>query len=142
LGVGLVACSPLGRGFLTGTVVPEQLPDGDYRRYHPRFQPENAARNRALLSAAEQATAGSGRSIGSLALAWVLAQGEDVVPVPGTGRLAHLEANVQAAAVQLTRGQADRLAGLFPAHAVAGSRLPHRPASSPPVGQTAQAALK
>lgn len=130
LGVGFVACSPLGRGFLTGTVATERLAEGDYRRNHPRFAPDNAGRNRILLDAAAEIAADAGIPLGRLALAWVLAQGDDVVPIPGTVRRAHLLENTAAAAERLSSAQAARLAACFPADAIAGSRLPGRPAGA------------
>jgi aryl-alcohol dehydrogenase-like predicted oxidoreductase len=132
LGVGFVACSPLGRGFLTGAVGPGALRAGDYRRNHPRFAPENAARNRLLLAEAERVAARTGVPLGRLALAWVLAQGEDVVPIPGTTSSAHLAQNLAAVADRLGPADAQRLADCVPAHAVAGSRLPQRPSRPGP----------
>ncbi|WP_367657999.1 aldo/keto reductase [Streptomyces sp. TG1A-8] len=128
LGVGLVACSPLGRGFLTGTVDAAALGARDYRRNHPRFSPDNAARNAVLLDGAARIAAESGVPLARLALAWVLARGQDVVAIPGTVRRAHLLENIAAAADRLGPAHVDSLAACFPAGAVAGSRLPVRPA--------------
>ncbi len=126
LGVGFVACSPLGRGFLTGAVDPAALSAHDYRRNHPRFAPDNAPRNRALLDEADCVAGSTGIPLGRLALAWVLARGEDVVPIPGTLSSRHLAENVAAAADRLNPADAQRLADCFPAEAVAGSRMPQR----------------
>ncbi len=124
LGIGFVACSPLGRGFLTGAVDADSLSDRDYRRNHPRFAPDNAARNRALLEAAEAVAAESGIPLGRLALAWVLSRGNDIVPIPSTTRREHLLENVVAAGERLDEAAAERLAACFPADAIAGSRMP------------------
>ncbi|MEJ2478399.1 MAG: aldo/keto reductase, partial [Desulfobacterales bacterium] len=92
LGIGLVPYSPLGRGFLTGRFKRyEDLPADDYRRHSPRFQGENFAKNLELVERVKQMAAGKGVSAGQLALAWVLAQGKDIVPIPGTTRRSHLE---------------------------------------------------
>jgi aryl-alcohol dehydrogenase-like predicted oxidoreductase len=124
LGIGLVPYSPLGRGILTGTVTDATLEAGDSRRtgYFPRFQGEALERNLALVDAVRRFAEAKGVTSGQLALAWVLAQGEDVVPIPGTRRIPYLEENVGAAAVRL---DADDLAALdraVPRDAVAGAR--------------------
>lgn len=124
LGIGLVPYSPLGRGILTGTVTDATLEAGDSRRtgYFPRFQGEALERNLALVDAVRRLAEAKGITSGQLALAWVLAQGEDVVPIPGTRRIPYLEENVGAAAVRL---DADDLAALdraVPRDAVAGAR--------------------
>jgi len=124
LGIGLVPYSPLGRGILTGTVTDATLEAGDSRRtgYFPRFQGEALERNLALVDAVRHLAEAKGVTSGQLALAWVLAQGEDVVPIPGTRRIPYLEENVGAAAVRL---DADDLAALdraVPRDAVAGAR--------------------
>jgi len=124
LGIGLVPYSPLGRGILTGTVTDATLEAGDSRRtgYFPRFQGEALERNLALVDAVRRLAEAKGVTSGQLALAWVLAQGEDVVPIPGTRRIPYLEENVGAAAVRL---DADDLAALdraVPRDAVAGAR--------------------
>ena len=124
LGIGLVPYSPLGRGILTGTVTGATLEAGDSRRtaYFPRFQGEALERNLALVDAVRRLAEAKGITSGQLALAWVLAQGEDVVPIPGTRRIPYLEENVGAAAVRL---DADDLAALdraVPRDAVAGAR--------------------
>ena len=124
LGIGLVPYSPLGRGILTGTVTDATLEAGDSRRtgYFPRFQGEALERNLALVDAVRRLAEAKGITSGQLALAWVLAQGEDVVPIPGTRRIPYLEENVGATAVRL---DADDLAALdraVPRDAVAGAR--------------------
>ncbi|MGE0065989.1 MAG: aldo/keto reductase [Solirubrobacterales bacterium] len=123
LGIGFVAYSPLGRGFLTGRIrsVDDLDPD-DFRRLSPRFQGENFARNLELVAKVEEIAAEKGVSPGQLALAWVLAQGEDVVPIPGTKRLAYLEENVAAAAVELSPEELARIDAAAPAGAAAGER--------------------
>src|SRR5690242_3127266 len=94
LGIGFVAYSPLGRGFLSGRFrSPDDIPDGDFRRNHPRFQGENFQRNLDLVERVQELAAEKEATPGQLALAWVLAQGEDVAPIPGTTRVAHLEEN-------------------------------------------------
>lgn len=129
LGVGLVACSPLGRGFLTGTVEAAQLGETDYRRNHPRFSVRNAAHNRVLVDAAARVADRTGIPRGRIALAWVLSRGTDVVPIPGTVRASHLRENIAAVADVLGPRDADALAACFPAGAVLGPRLPSRPAA-------------
>ncbi|MGB5423933.1 MAG: aldo/keto reductase, partial [Desulfobacterales bacterium] len=95
LGIGLVPYSPLGRGFLTGRFKRyEDLAADDYRRHSPRFQGENFAKNLELVERVKQMAAGKGVTAGQLALAWVLAQGKDIVPIPGTTRRSHLEQNI------------------------------------------------
>jgi aryl-alcohol dehydrogenase-like predicted oxidoreductase len=104
LGIGFVAYSPLGRGFLTGAYKrPSDLPDGDLRvQRFPRFAGENFDRNLALVRSVEQLAASTGCTPGQLALAWVLSRGDDVVPIPGTKRRTYLEENVAAADIELT----------------------------------------
>ena len=103
LGIGFVAYSPLGRGFLTGRFRSiEDLPEGDFRRVNPRFEGDNFERNLQLVGKVEEIAAEKGVNAGQLALAWVLAQGDDVVPIPGTKRLSYLEQNVAAAEIELS----------------------------------------
>lgn len=125
LGVGFVAYSPLGRGFLTGTITaPEDFAEDDFRRNSPRFQVPNFSRNLALVAKVREIAARIGCTSGQLALAWVLAQGEDIVPIPGTKRRKYLEENVAAADVHLTREQLAELDAIFPIGAAAGARYP------------------
>jgi aryl-alcohol dehydrogenase-like predicted oxidoreductase len=128
LGIGFVPYSPLGRGFLTGRFKDQQsLETGDYRRNTPRFQGENFAQNLELLKAVEVLAAERGATPGQIALAWVMAQGNDVVPIPGTKRRRYLEENAAAENVALTVSDLRRLAGAFPKGAAAGER--YTPAS-------------
>ncbi len=123
LGIGFVPYSPLGRGFLTGAIrSPADFDADDYRRQSPRFQGENFDRNLALVDAVTAMAKAQGVSPGQLALAWVLAQGEDLVPIPGTKRLAYLEENLGALQVQLSADALARIDAIFPAHAAAGPR--------------------
>jgi aryl-alcohol dehydrogenase-like predicted oxidoreductase len=125
LGIAFVAYSPLGRGFLTGAIMrPEDFAADDYRRSSPRFQGENFAQNLALVARVKTFAAEVGCTPGQLALAWVLAQGEDVVPIPGTKRRRYLEENVGALAVQLTPARLAELNAVFPLDAAAGERYP------------------
>jgi len=125
LGVGFVPYSPLGRGFLTGTIArPEDFAADDYRRSSPRFQGENFARNLALVAKVKAFAAELGCTAGQLALAWVLAQGDDLVPIPGTKRRKYLEENVAALQVRLTPAQLAALDAEFPLNAAAGDRYP------------------
>lgn len=125
LGIGFVPYSPLGRGFLTGAIrSPDDFEDGDYRRNSPRFQGENFARNLALVAQVNAIAAARGISPGQLALAWVLAQGEDLVPIPSTKRLAYLEENLGALDVVLDADELARIDAVFPVDVAAGARYP------------------
>jgi aryl-alcohol dehydrogenase-like predicted oxidoreductase len=125
LGVGFVAYSPLGRGFLTGAITrPEDLADDDYRRNSPRFQGENFARNLELARQVQAIATRLGCTAGQLALAWILAQGEDIVPIPGTKRRRYLEENVAAVDLELGPDVVAELASIFPPGAAAGLRYP------------------
>ncbi len=127
LGIGFVPYSPLGRGFLTGRFQkPEDLPADDYRRNHPRFQGDNFRKNLELVKRVEEIAREKGCTPGQLALAWVLAQGKDIVPIPGTKRRKYLEENVAALAVKLTPADLRRIDGVAPKGAAAGSRYPDR----------------
>jgi aryl-alcohol dehydrogenase-like predicted oxidoreductase len=123
LGIGFVAYSPLGRGFLTGKVTSNtSLEEGDWRRHHPRFQGENFTRNRELVERIEAIASDKGVSASQLALAWVMAQGDDVVPIPGTRRISHLESNVAAVDVVLSAEELSALDDAAPLGAAAGDR--------------------
>jgi aryl-alcohol dehydrogenase-like predicted oxidoreductase len=123
LGIGFVPYSPLGRGFLTGRFKDQQsLETGDYRRNTPRFQGENFERNLDLLKEVETLATEKGATPGQIALAWVMAQGNDIVPIPGTKRRRYLEENAAAENVALTVSDLRRLAGAFPKGAAAGER--------------------
>jgi aryl-alcohol dehydrogenase-like predicted oxidoreductase len=123
LGIGFVAYSPLGRGFLSGRYKqPEDLPEDDFRRYHPRFQGENFERNLELVARVEEIAREKGVSAGQLALAWVLSRGEDVVPIPGTKRRSYLEENVAATGVELSSEDLARIDEAAPAGVTAGDR--------------------
>jgi len=125
LGVGLVPYSPLGRGFLTGAITrPEDFAADDYRRSSPRFLGENFTRNLALVGQVRTLAAEIGCTPAQLALAWVLAQGDDIVPIPGTKRRKYLDENVGALAVRLTPAQLAALDETFPFNAAAGERYP------------------
>lgn len=125
LGIGFVAYSPLGRGFLTGQIKRfEDLEESDYRRHSPRFQGENFARNIELVRQVESLAAAKGCTPAQLALAWVLAQGDDIVPIPGTKRRKYLDDNLGALDVTLSADDLARIAAVFPADAAAGTRYP------------------
>jgi aryl-alcohol dehydrogenase-like predicted oxidoreductase len=122
-GIGLVPYSPLGRGFLTGAITsPDDFAEDDFRRGHPRFTGEAFDTNLRLVEAVRELAAEKGATPGQLALAWVLARGPDVVPIPGTKRRAYLEENVGAAAVELTPADLARLDEIAPPGAAAGGR--------------------
>jgi len=123
LGIGFVAYSPLGRGFLTGRFTrPEDLPADDYRRHSPRFQGENFQKNLDLLHRIERLAAAKGCTTSQLALAWVLAQGPNIVPIPGTKRRRYLEENVEALRVTLSQAEVAAIADVVPPGAAAGDR--------------------
>jgi aryl-alcohol dehydrogenase-like predicted oxidoreductase len=125
LGIGLVPYSPLGRGFLTGSFKTEaDVQDGDFRKNNPRFQGENFAANAALVKTIEDIAATKHATAAQIALAWVLAQGDDIVPIPGTKRRKYLEQNIAAADVQLTAGELDKLSTTFAHGATQGTRYP------------------
>jgi aryl-alcohol dehydrogenase-like predicted oxidoreductase len=127
LGISFVAYSPLGRGFLTGRFKSvEGLGPDDFRRNHPRFQGENFKRNLQLVRRLEQIASEKGCKASQLALAWVLAQGEEVVPIPGTTRRAHLEENVAALELTLSPEDLARLNEAAPKGATAGERYPEQ----------------
>jgi aryl-alcohol dehydrogenase-like predicted oxidoreductase len=125
LGIGLVPYSPLGRGFLTGTIEStDSLDADDFRRNNPRFQGSALESNLSLLATVRGLAEGKGVTPAQLALAWVLAQGDDVVPIPGTKRVRYLEENVAAASVELTDADLGALADAVPREQVVGERYP------------------
>lgn len=123
LGIGYVAYSPLGRGFLTGQIRRiEDLAEDDYRRHSPRFQGENFQKNLDLVTEIEKMAQEKGCTPAQLALAWLLAQGEDIVPIPGTKKRSRLEENVGALEVQITAEDRARIDAILPPGAAAGTR--------------------
>jgi len=131
LGIGFVPYSPLGRGFLTGAIRSvEDFDADDYRRHSPRFQGDNFAANLALVDQVNAIAADKGCTPGQLALAWVLAQGEDLVPIPGTKRLQYLEENLDALDVRLSAADLAAIEAVFPTDAASGTRYPETMMSS------------
>ena len=127
LGIGYVAYSPLGRGFLTGQIKsPDDFADDDFRKFHPRFQGENFAKNIALVREVEAMAKEKGCTTAQLALGWVLAQGEDIVPIPGTRHIRYLDENIGALEIQLTDQDLRRLDEILPPGAAAGQRYHDR----------------
>ena len=125
LGIGFVAYSPLGRGFLTGRFArPEDIPADDFRRNNPRFQGENFSTNLKLVERVREIASAKHCSPGQLALAWVAAQGNNIVPIPGTKRRTYLEENVRSIDVMLTREDLDRIDEVAPKGVAAGTRYP------------------
>ena len=125
LGIGFVAYSPLGRGFLAGQIQRfEDLAADDYRRFSPRFQGENFGKNLELVKRVESLAREKGRTASQLALAWVLAQGDDVVPIPGTKRRKYLEENAAASDIALSAADKKRIDEVAPRGAAAGERYP------------------
>ena len=123
LGIAYVAYSPLGRGFLSGRFKsPADFPEGDFRQNHPRFQGENFEKNLQLVEAVEQMARDKGCTAAQLALAWVLAQSEDIVPIPGTKHVRYLDENIGALEVKLTDDDLKRLDEILPPGAAAGPR--------------------
>ena len=127
LGIGYVAYSPLGRGFLTGQIKsPDDFADDDFRKFHPRFQGENFAKNIALVREVEAMANEKGCTTAQLALAWVLAQGDDIVPIPGTKRVRYLDENIAALKVELSEADLSRLDEILPPGAASGQRYHER----------------
>lgn len=123
LGIGFVPYSPLGRGFLTGTYQsPDDFAPDDYRRHAPRFQGENFAKNLALVDQVKAIAQDKGVTPAQLALAWLLAQGDDMVPIPGTKRRQYLEENVAAVDIELSQAELDRINAVAPQGAAVGNR--------------------
>jgi aryl-alcohol dehydrogenase-like predicted oxidoreductase len=125
LGITLVPYAPLGRSMLTGSVHGKQdLPEGDRRLAHPRFQGENLDRNVELVSRLEKIAAEKKCTPAQLVLAWLLAQGNDIVPIPGTKRKSRLDENLASLKIQLSREEVERISAAAPAGAGAGTRYP------------------
>jgi aryl-alcohol dehydrogenase-like predicted oxidoreductase len=125
LGIGFVAYSPLSRGFLSGDITTlDDLPASDARRGYPRFQGENFQKNLAVVEQVRQIAAEKGVTPSQLAIAWVLAQGEEIVPIPGTKRVNYLEENIAAADIQLSRHDLERIERVAPKGSAAGERYP------------------
>ena len=125
LGIGFVPYSPLGRGFLTGQIKKfDDLAPDDFRRHNPRFQGENFAKNLALVSHLERVAQAKGCTASQLALAWVMAQGDDLVPIPGTKRRGYLEENLRAADLTFTPQELAAIDEIAPKRAAAGLRYP------------------
>jgi aryl-alcohol dehydrogenase-like predicted oxidoreductase len=124
LGIGIVPYSPLGRGFLTGTVKKNDFGDRDFRRMSPRFQGENFQKNLEIVQRVEEMAAEKKCTPAQLALAWVLAKGKDVVPIPGTKRRKYIDENLAALEVSLTAADFARLDGIAPPGIAAGARYP------------------
>ena len=124
LNIGFVAYSPLGRGFLAGGFTdPRELPDNDVRRNHPRFRGENLTANAAIAARLRDMAAERSCTPAQLAIAWLLSQGEDIVPIPGTAELGHLEQNMAAAALQLSETEVRELGEAFPPGIASGDRF-------------------
>lgn len=125
LGIGFVPYSPLGRGFLSGTLTsPDQLAPDDFRRTSPRFQGENFYKNLDLVERVKEIAVEKGVTPGQLALAWLLSQGDDIVPIPGTKRRQYLEENVAAVDITLTPEELDRIDEVAPKNIASGTRYP------------------
>ena len=125
LGIAFVPYSPLGRGFLTGALKsPDDFDADDYRRFSPRFQGENFAKNLLLVKQVQALAADKGVTAGQLSLAWVLAQGDFIIPIPGTKQRKYLEENVAAVSLTLNPSELASLNAIFPSHATAGLRYP------------------
>ena len=125
LGIGFVPYSPLGRGMLAGQIRSlDDLAQDDWRRRHPRFQAENLAKNLELVNAVTELANEKGCSASQLALAWVLAQGDDVVPIPGTKRIEYLEQNIGALDVLLSADEVEQLGSIAPVGITSGDRYP------------------
>jgi aryl-alcohol dehydrogenase-like predicted oxidoreductase len=127
LGIGFVSYSPLGRGFLTGQFKrPEDIPEGDFRRFNPRFQGDNFSKNLDLVRHIESLAKAKGATPAQIALAWVMAQGEDVVPIPGTKKRSRLEENLKALEIWLTPAELEEIDRLLPKGSTAGTRYPEQ----------------
>lgn len=125
LGIGFVPYSPLGRGFLTGRFKTfDDLPANDFRRNSPRFQGENFKKNLGLVSRVEELARKKNVTAGQIALAWVLGQGNDIAPIPGTTKRKHLDENIGALKLKLSKNELDELISVIPRNAVSGLRYP------------------
>ena len=123
LGVAVVCYAPLGRGFLTGQIKsPNDFPEGDIRRFLPRFSEENFPRNLKIVDALADIARDKGVSVSTLTLAWLLAQGEDIIPIPGTTKTKNLDINVQALSITLAPEENRRIRELVEAAGVSGGR--------------------
>jgi len=127
LGIGYMAYAPLGRGYLTATIKSvDALIAKDRRRDHPRFLPENLNKNNILLSSLESIASAHKTTPAQVALAWLLAQGEDIVPIPGTKRRSYLEQNLAAISLSLSAAELAQLSAAFPPGVTAGTRYPEK----------------
>jgi aryl-alcohol dehydrogenase-like predicted oxidoreductase len=125
LGIGFVAYSPLGRGFLTGQInSPDDFAPDDYRRLSPRFQGDNFTKNLKLVERIKAIAERKGITAGQLALAWVMAQGDDIVPIPGTKRRKFLEENMVAVQVVISETELAEIAEAMPMGSASGDRYP------------------
>ncbi len=125
LGIGFVAYSPLGRGFLTGRFQsPDDFGKNDFRKHSPRFQGENFQKNLQLVDKVKELAKRKGVTPAQLALAWVLKQGEDIIPIPGTTKIKHIEENIKAAEIGLTDDELQQIEDIFPMDAASGLRYP------------------
>ncbi len=125
LGIGFVAYSPLGRGFLTGRFQsPDDFSENDFRKNSPRFQGENFQKNLQLVDKVKELAEGKGVTPAQLALAWVLSQGDDIVPIPGTTKIKHIQENIMAVDIELTDEELQQLEDIFPMDAASGLRYP------------------
>ena len=135
LGIGFVPYSPLGHGFLTGTIrSPEELSDDDWRKTNPRFTEGNFEKNLRIVDEVEAVASEVDATPAQIALAWLLAQGDDIAPIPGTKRVSRVEENSAADRIELSAGQTERLDNLTPANRRAPRRDEHvrdRPLSAP-----------
>lgn len=123
LSVAVVCYAPLGRGFLTGQLKsPDDFPEGDIRRFLPRFSPENFTKNLKIVDAVEQIAKSKGVSTSALALAWLLAQGDDIIPIPGTTKTKNLDTNIQSLSVTLTPEENKQIRDVVEAAGVSGGR--------------------
>jgi aryl-alcohol dehydrogenase-like predicted oxidoreductase len=125
LGIGLVAYSPLGRGFLTGQIKsPEDFAENDFRRFSPRFMGENFAKNLELVKKVEEIADAKKCTPAQIALAWVLSRGNDIVPIPGTKKIKYLEENAKSIDIKFTEEELKMLDDIFPKGVASGSRYP------------------